>query len=1193
MSITSDESFELEEPVVLYLATPLRRGVRNYSNDKRNIYKVNFPPELGIKSSMTTVITCEQKLNEINQQKETKENSLKENIQKENIQKEIIQKENIQKENNQKENNQKENNQKENLQKENNQKENNQKENNQKENLQKENNQKEIKKNKFPLQRNRSQNIINPFKDGLPKHNKNENINKCPQTATHNNISIINNSINYFNINCNKENTENITQKFQNVASKKYSDNDVAVRNKNNNINNNNDNQNNLNKSIISISEASDENNNDEKKKKNKKLKNKNYKSVKKEENNENKQKIFIDDPDNIIARRKKSCFNPSKSKNGGPLIPILTNINYEPPKKNNKEKEKYKPKIMNDDGDKTYHRKVSKNIIETKNEKKKNNISNHSSKNSLPIENNTKKQTTKSKEKFQLQLSKIKTEKAKEKFNYPSNKRGKEKTNKITIQLSKNNKNNENEEENEIEGGSRRHKKKIPKEMEQEEKIRNEKRSSTLKVNKSQFQSDDKRKSHEQYKKNQNKLHSTNKVSIIAQTKSIYMKNNINNKKDDSDESNKDEKKIKKSKKSKPKTKLKSKKKSEEEFFDNNNKEKDNHNNNHSSRSSLDIKKVKPNKNTNTTSKEKEKSNSKNELTNKMNFQQKIYESNSNKTNPLVDNKTNSSSIFSCKTMKDSKIKKILEENTKKVENRLSCENQNPEIEPFTNTEIKKDSNTTDYKEYTFNCLELILDLEKEKKEIITSKINFNFTTKKKKIALFDIDETLIHCTGNVKTKGNVPHQKEIYISLPNNQKVKVGINIRPYWKEALDMIIDKYNIVAFTASHQAYADSVLESIDPENKYFKYRLYRNNCALKIFNGNKLYIKDLDILKDNYNLKDVVIIDNSVLSFAYHLNNGIPIVPYYDRKDDEYLILIAIYLSKIAECYDLREKNKQIYNLEGMKQEIADDLEESVEKSSSGENLESSSEKNENSCLKKNKDENINNKNINKNNNNNEKKNDNKNENNKKKINENVNNNNNEEDKKVKKLSSDSDLKKVDSKNTNIFNRKGSRRKSEDFGELSNNVDKKSQMFKIYADFGKEKSLKPDILKEEYNKGIIEEVDEESQTERDKEQHTTPQSSKGINNLHEENNLEKNNKKSCRTPRNENMPVYHSDNDEKEEIKINKINVIKEMPKVNKKPLKAMKSVNWQTNLNFFNGFSQNAKMTVVSNQLDILLSDK
>ena len=1150
----NEESFELDEPVVLYLATPLRRGVRNCSKDRNNSIKMAFTPNLRSSTSMSTIITDEPKMYEVNQQKDVKE-SQNENIKKDS--------------------------------------------------------QKE--KKRYQLQRNKSQNIVNPFKEGMSKTNKNEsnNNNKGPQMLTQSNISIINNSINYFN--CNKENNENISQKLKN---KKYSDNNIRNRNK---INNNNvsDNQT-LNKSIISISETSDynENNNNENKKK-RRIRYRNYKI--KKEDNDGKQKIFIDDPDSIVRHRKKSCFNPSKSKNGGPLIPLLSNMNVDQTKKIiNKEKEKYKPKIISDEAEKAaFNRKISKNILEIRNERKKRDngsIISNSSKNSLPIEITSKKQTTKSKEKFQLQLSKIKTEKIlKEKYNSPSSK--KEKKNKMNLQFSKNNNSSNNNKNININiendgddgtGGSRCHKKKHSKESEQGESIRNEKRSSTLKCNKSQFQSDDKRKYHE--KKPQNKLHSTNKVSNMAQTKNFHIKNNNNenennnnNNKEESEDSNKDEKKVKKSKKSKPKARIKSKKKGEEDLSENNKDNiKDNNNNhnnqNYSSRSSIDIKKVKAGKNNNfIKEKEKEKSSSKNDLTSKMNFQQKILESNSTKINPTVETKTTSSSIYSCKTMKDSKIKKILEENTKKVESRLSCENQNPEIEPFTNTEIKKDSNTTDYKEYTFNCLELILDLEKEKKEEVTSKINFNFTgdeLKKKKIALFDIDETLIHCTGNVKTKGNIPHQKEIYIALPNNQKVKVGVNIRPYWKEALDMIIDKYNIVAFTASHQAYADSVLESIDPDNQYFKYRLYRNNCSLKIFNGSKLYIKDLDILKDNYNLKDVVIIDNSVLSFAYHLNNGIPIVPYYDRIDDEYLLLIAIYLSKIAECDDLREKNKQIYNLEGMKKEVAEDLEDSGSSLDNMEQKENSTEKIQ-KIPSKNKEENKNNEKSN-----NEKKEENNNENIKKNKENNENNENdiNDIDRKLKKISSDSDIKKIDYKNVNNLNRKSYRRKSEDFGDLSNNVDKKSQMFKIYADFGKEKHVKPDLLKEEYKKDVIEEVDEENATERDKEQHITPQSSKGINSLHddEENSIEKNNKKNCHSQRNANAQGYHSDNDEKEEVKTKiNINVIKEMPKVNKKPLKSMKSMNFQTNLNFFNGFSQNAKMTVVSNQLDILLSDK
>ena len=140
-----------------------------------------------------------------------------------------------------------------------------------------------------------------------------------------------------------------------------------------------------------------------------------------------------------------------------------------------------------------------------------------------------------------------------------------------------------------------------------------------------------------------------------------------------------------------------------------------------------------------------------------------------------------------------------------------------------------------------------------------------------------------------------------------------------------------------------------------------------------------------------------------------------------------------------------------------MKQEIADDLEESLSKSSSCDNIdlkESSSEKREKSPLK-NKEIN-NNKTSEKNNSEKEEKDNNNGD--IKKDNENNENINNEDDKKVKKLSSDSDIKKIDTKMTNSFYRKGTRRKSEDYGDY-NNTDKKSQMFEIYADLRKEKPL--------------------------------------------------------------------------------------------------------------------------------------
>ena len=103
---------------------------------------------------------------------------------------------------------------------------------------------------------------------------------------------------------------------------------------------------------------------------------------------------------------------------------------------------------------------------------------------------------------------------------------------------------------------------------------------------------------------------------------------------------------------------------------------------------------------------------------------------------------------------------------------------------------------------------------------------------------------------------------------------------------------------------------------MDPSNKYFKYRLYRNNCSLVEIDDNKFYVKDLDIFDEAYDLKDIIIVDNSVLSFIYHLENGIPIVPYYNEDKDGSLYVVGLYLMHIYKEDDLREANKKYINLQ-------------------------------------------------------------------------------------------------------------------------------------------------------------------------------------------------------------------------------------------------------------------------------------
>lgn len=180
------------------------------------------------------------------------------------------------------------------------------------------------------------------------------------------------------------------------------------------------------------------------------------------------------------------------------------------------------------------------------------------------------------------------------------------------------------------------------------------------------------------------------------------------------------------------------------------------------------------------------------------------------------------------------------------------------------------------------------------------------------KKLAIFDLDETLVHC----ETKDFEHMDKILEVPLLNGHKAKVGINIRPFLFEALNQIKNNYVLIIYTASHKLYADTILNYIDPDYSLFKYRLYRNNCIKTKFEGSTdtIYIKDLRIL-ENIDINKIVIIDNSVLSFAFQLDNGIPILPFIYNKNDNELKILVNYLEYLFKCESIPKENRKILKL--------------------------------------------------------------------------------------------------------------------------------------------------------------------------------------------------------------------------------------------------------------------------------------
>lgn len=232
-------------------------------------------------------------------------------------------------------------------------------------------------------------------------------------------------------------------------------------------------------------------------------------------------------------------------------------------------------------------------------------------------------------------------------------------------------------------------------------------------------------------------------------------------------------------------------------------------------------------------------------------------------------------------------------------------------EIKGLTNTE-----EISNFYEYTEDCMKRILKLkvppfEEMKHLIISLPFEKDIIKKKKRLAIFDLDETLVHCKVNKPKKCH----HSIEIKLPSKGTARVGLNVRPFWKESVMEIKKNYFTIIYTASHQSYADSVVDFLDPTGELFDYRLYRHNCVKAAMGSDSIYVKDLRIFK-NIPLSDMIIIDNSILSFAFQLENGIPIVPFYENSNDTELKFLAYFLNAVAQTSDLRVENKKNLRLD-------------------------------------------------------------------------------------------------------------------------------------------------------------------------------------------------------------------------------------------------------------------------------------
>lgn len=183
------------------------------------------------------------------------------------------------------------------------------------------------------------------------------------------------------------------------------------------------------------------------------------------------------------------------------------------------------------------------------------------------------------------------------------------------------------------------------------------------------------------------------------------------------------------------------------------------------------------------------------------------------------------------------------------------------------------------------------------------------------KRTLVLDLDETLVH-----SSEKPVPNPDAIVILSSENNPRTLYVKFRPGLMEFLSKVLKIFELVIYTASSKDYAEQVINAFDPKRKILKYRLYREDCLL--IEGH--FVKDLSRL--GRDLSKIIIVDNSVTAFAYHLDNGIPIISWFDDPNDCELLKVGALLEKLINTQDVRPVLNSIFNLP----KIIKDFQESI-----------------------------------------------------------------------------------------------------------------------------------------------------------------------------------------------------------------------------------------------------------------------
>ena len=160
----------------------------------------------------------------------------------------------------------------------------------------------------------------------------------------------------------------------------------------------------------------------------------------------------------------------------------------------------------------------------------------------------------------------------------------------------------------------------------------------------------------------------------------------------------------------------------------------------------------------------------------------------------------------------------------------------------------------------------------------------------------VLDLDETLVHASVSPTPKDDFA-----FSFLFGGATHTMYVRRRPFLDKFLDWLrAGPWEVVIFTASVKAYADKLLDSLDPTNDLFTHRMYREHCTP--LDG--CFTKDLRLL--GREMSQILLVENSPLSYCFQPGNAILVPTWVSDDTDTELLTLMPLLDELAAAEDVR-----------------------------------------------------------------------------------------------------------------------------------------------------------------------------------------------------------------------------------------------------------------------------------------------